>query len=250
MAIDSHMHVNSLVTNNINKTINDVNDNKNIDCVINVGLNIKTSKESIDISKNNTKFYSSIGIHPIYIENENINDLYNLVNDKVVAVGEIGIDTTNNNIRKQKKYLIKQIAIANELKLPVIIHTNNNKIIIEIFKKYIKPKYGCVFHWFKPDLDDLKYIINNEYYISFAGRITYKTANKSIEVAKIVPNDFFIVETDSPYISPEPLRNEINKSENIKYIVQKLSEIKNINYEEIERITTKNTKTLFKKINN
>ena len=87
--------------------------------------------------------------------------------------------------------------------MPVVIHANNtNKLIIEIFKKYVKPKYGCVFHCFQPDIDDLKYLIENGYYISFAGRITYKTAKKSIEVAKIVPNDLFLVETDSPYISP------------------------------------------------
>ena len=121
--------------------------------------------------------------------------------------------------------------------------------IIEIFKKYIKPKYGCVFHCFQPDIDDLYYLIDNGYYISFAGRITYKTAKKSIEVANLVPNDLFLVETDSPYISPEPFRGEINKTENIKYIIKKLSEVKKLSYEEIDKISSNNTKRLFKKLN-
>ena len=98
-------------------------------------------------------------------------------------------------------------------------------------------------------MDDLDYLVKNNYYISFAGRITYKNAKKSLEVAKSVPNDLFLVETDSPYISPEPVRNLVNQSSNIKYIIEKLSLIKGMSYLEIEEITTENTKRLFKKIN-
>ena len=170
-------------------------------------------------------------------------------NPKVVAIGEIGLDSTNNNFEEQRRYLIKQILIANELHLPVIIHSNNsNKLIIDIFEKYVKPKYGCVFHCFQPDLEDLKYLVNNGYYISFAGKITYKTAKKSIEVARTTPNNLFLVETDSPYISPEPLRGTINETANIKYIINKLAEVKQSSYEKIERITSENTKRLFKKL--
>ena len=98
-------------------------------------------------------------------------------------------------------------------------------------------------------MDDLNYLIRNNYYISFAGRITYKNAKKTVEVAKSVPNDLFLVETDSPYISPEPVRNLVNQSSNIKYIIEKLALIKDMGYLEIEEITTENTKRLFKKIN-
>ena len=251
MAIDSHMHINSIVSKNIEKEILDINNNSNLKNVINVSLNSETAKESIIISNSNTKFYSAIGIHPLYVENQSIDDLYDIaLNEKVVAIGEIGLDTTKDNIELQKKYLIEQISIANALNLPVIIHANNsNKLVIEIFERYIKPKEGCVFHCFQPDMDDLNYLIRNNYYISFAGRITYKNAKKSIEVAKSVPNDLFLVETDSPYISPEPVRNLVNQSSNIKYIIEKLALIKDMGYLEIEEITTENTKRLFKKIN-
>lgn len=251
MAIDSHMHINSIVSKNIEKEILDINNNSNLKNVINVSLNSETAKESIIISNSNTKFYSAIGIHPLYVENQSINDLYDIaLNEKVVAIGEIGLDTTKDNIELQKKYLIEQISIANSLNLPVIIHANNsNKLVIEIFERYIKPKEGCVFHCFQPDIDDLNYLIRNNYYISFAGRITYKNAKKSVEVAKSVPNDLFLVETDSPYISPEPVRNLVNQSSNIKYIIEKLALIKDMSYLEIEEITTENTKRLFKKIN-
>ena len=251
MAIDSHMHINSIVSKNIEKEILDINNNSNLKNVINVSLNSETAKESIIISNSNAKFYSAIGIHPLYIENQSINDLYDIaLNEKVVAIGEIGLDTTKDNIELQKKYLIEQITIANSLNLPVIIHANNsNKLVIEIFERYIKPKEGCVFHCFQPDIDDLNYLVKNNYYISFAGRITYKNAKKSLEVAKSVPNDLFLVETDSPYISPEPVRNLVNQSSNIKYIIEKLALIKDMGYLEIEEITTENTKRLFKKIN-
>ena len=251
MAIDSHMHINSIVSKNIEKEILDINNNSNLKNVINVSLNSETAKESIIISNSNTKFYSAIGIHPLYVENQSIDDLYDIaLNEKVVAIGEIGLDTTKDNIELQKKYLIEQISIANSLNLPVIIHANNsNKLVIEIFERYIKPREGCVFHCFQPDIDDLNYLIRNNYYISFAGRITYKNAKKSIEVANSVPNDLFLVETDSPYISPEPVRNLVNQSSNIKYIIEKLALIKDMSYLEIEEITTENTKRLFKKIN-
>ena len=251
MAIDSHMHINSIVSKNIEKEILDINNNSNLKNVINVSLNSETAKESIIISNTNAKFYSAVGIHPLYIENQSINDLYDIaLNEKVVAIGEIGLDTTKDNIELQKKYLIEQISIANALNLPVIIHANNsNKLVIEIFERYIKPKEGCVFHCFQPDMDDLNYLIRNNYYSSFAGRITYKNAKKSIEVANSVPNDLFLVETDSPYISPEPVRNLVNQSSNIKYIIEKLALIKDMGYLEIEEITTENTKRLFKKIN-
>lgn len=250
MAIDSHMHINKKILENEQKYIDNINSNPAISSVLNVGLDIETSKESILIATKNLKFYSSIGIHPLYTDLQDPECLYRLAdNDKVVAIGEIGLDNLKDNFNEQKKYLVKQIAIANDLQLPIIIHSNNsNKLVIEIFEKYIKPKYGCVFHCFQPDLDDLKYLVKKDYYISFAGRITYKTARKSLEVARTVPNDLFLVETDSPYISPEPYRKEINNSSNIKYIVSKIAEVKNTSYEDIETITTENTKRLFKKM--
>ena len=252
MAIDSHMHINSVILKYNKEYIEDINKNHNIKSVINVGLNIESSRESVLISKNNSKFYSAIGIHPLYTKLQDADSLYILAeDDKVVAIGEIGLDSSKNNFDEQKKYLIKQIMIANELHLPVIIHSNNsNKLVIEIFKKYVKPKYGCVFHCFQPDIDDLKYLIRNDYYISFAGRITYKTAKKSIEIAKAVPNNLFLVETDSPYISPEPHRGEMNRSSYISFIIKKIAEVKNMNYDEIEGITEQNTRQLFKKMKN
>ena len=248
--IDSHMHINSKVLNNKGEYINRINNNNFIESVINVGLDIFTSKESIEISNRNSKFYSSVGIHPLYIGNQELNELYNLSsNQKVVAIGEIGLDILNKDHYSQIKYLERQIFIANELKLPVIIHSNNtSREIIDIFKNCIKPKYGCVFHCFQPDNDILDYLIGNNYYISFASKITNKNAKKSIEILKKTPNNLFLVETDSPYLQFEFLDNLINESSNIRYVIEKIAQVKNSNFKEIEKITSENTKRLFKKM--
>lgn len=161
MIIDSHLHINSKVIANVKEEIKKINSNKDIESVINIGLDMESSRECVAISNIENKFYTSIGIHPLYIENNSFDDLYNLINKKVVAIGEIGLDSKDTNYYKQKEYFVRQIFIANELKLPVIIHTDNNEEIINIFKKGIKPLYGCVFHCFKPDLQSLKYIIDN-----------------------------------------------------------------------------------------
>lgn len=250
MVIDSHIHVNSQVLENKDRFIQAINNNPLIDKVINVGLDLPSSKETIDIAQINSKFYSAVGIHPLYTKPTNLNSLYELAsNEKVVAIGEIGLDNTKDNLEEQIKYLTEQILIANKLHLPVIIHSNNyNKLIISIFENYVKPQYGCIFHCFQPNLEDLAYLVNNGFYISFAGKITYKTAKKSLDVAREVPNNLFLVETDSPYISPEPVINEINETANIKYIVSKLAEIKQTSFNDIAELTNENTRRLFRKI--
>lgn len=250
MAIDSHTHINSTILQNPTLEVERINQDSSLHRIINIGLDIKTSKETISISKQYEKFYSAVGIHPLYTEGQNIDELINLASfDKVVAIGEIGLDSTKPNYQEQREYLIKQIIIANNLGLPVIIHANNtNAEIIEIFTKIIKPIYGCVFHCFQPDMKTLEYLITKGYYISFAGRITYKNAKKSIEIIKEIPSELFLVETDSPYLTPEPFRGEVNSSTNLRYIIERISQIKNTTYEDIENQTTNNTLRLFKRI--
>ena len=115
MAIDSHMHINHFILDNKEKYIDAINNNSRIESVINIGLNLQTSQESISIAQSNSKFYSSIGVHPLYIDSQNLEKLYGLAdNPRVVALGESGLDNTKNNFNEQRKYLIRQIIIANE----------------------------------------------------------------------------------------------------------------------------------------
>ena len=255
MAIDTHTHVNSLMVRDVQKSIDLINEDSSLSSVINVGVDIETSREAVTIASDNPKFYSTVGIHPLYVGDKyddyrELDSLYHMITGKVVAIGEIGLDINmDSNILNQKIYLIEQINLANCLGLPVVIHSNNaNKQVIEIFEKYVKPQYGCVFHCFQPDLEDLAYLVSNGYYVSFGGRLTYKTAKKSIDVLKAVPKDLFLVETDSPYISPEPVRGTINCSSNLHYIIDRIASLKGTSSNYIENVTDKNAKRLFKRI--
>lgn len=250
MAIDTHMHVNSLIKLDQDDVIERVNKDKFIDSVINVGLNLPTSLDSVSIARKNKKFYSAVGIHPLWTHNEDFCKLYDLCDDdRVVAIGEVGLDGGNNNYEDQRKLLIRQIKIANDLHLPVIIHANNtNMEVVEVFRRYAKPLYGCVFHCFQPDLVTLKYLIDNNIYVSFAGRITWLTAKKSIEVAKLVPDDLLLAETDSPYVKTESSFNGMNESSNIRLVIKKLAEVKRMEYKDMEALTKHNAKRLFRKI--
>lgn len=248
MSIDSHMHINGNIYEDCDKYISLINNDTKLEGVINVGLDFNTSKQSIRIAHINPKFYSSVGIHPLYIRSQVMDDLYLLADDsKVVAIGEIGMDVSKFNFEEQREYLINQIIIANDMHLPIIIHSSNcNKQIVDIFESVVKPKYGCVFHCFQPDIDTLNYLIYNGYYISFAGKITSLNAKKSLEIASIVPNDLFLVETDSPFIKIEP--NILSIPTNITYVIQKLADVKQISYDEVENYSINNTKRLFKRI--
>lgn len=249
MAIDSHMHVNSIFEMNQEDEIKKVNEDNNIKQVINVGINIKSSTEANDIAIHNEKFYSAVGIHPLYIEYQNADYLYNMISDKTVAIGEIGLDDKFNNYKLQRDYLIRQIKIANELELPVIIHSNNsNKKIFEIFDNVVRPEYGCVFHSFQPNIEDVEYLVNHEYYASFCGRITYKNNLKSTKVISYMPYSLILAETDAPFFAPDIYKGQQNHSSNIEYVIQRIAQVKNENYEVIEDLTEENCKRLFKRL--
>jgi len=249
MAIDSHLHVNSIMNVDMDDEIKRINDDSKLKSVINVGVNILTSTEANDIAMHHEKFYSAVGIHPLYIEYQNASKLYNMISDKTVAIGEIGLDDKFENYKLQREYLIKQIKIANELGLPIIIHSNNsNKKIFEIFDNEVRPECGCVFHSFQPIFEDLEYIINHGYYISFCGRITYNHNERSTRIIKNVPYSKFLVETDAPFFSPEIYKGEVNHSSNVEYVIQRIAQVKNEKYELIEDISEENTKRLFKRL--
>lgn len=245
MIVETHAHFLSSSMNDLQERIDFIN-NSGKYIVVNVGMDEDTSKESVSISSN-PLFYSAIGIHPLFtpdlLDNieKDVSFLYSLVNDKVVAIGEIGLDTHKDNYDIQEAYFIRQIEIANELKLPVIIHSSDsNKRIIDIFENIVRPLYGCVFHCFQPEIEVAEYLVSKGYYISFANKINSLNAKKSIEVAKYVPMEYILVETDCPYISPD--------TSYIEHVIEKIASIKNLSYQEVCNITTSNALKLFEKI--
>lgn len=169
-------------------------------------------------------------------------------NPKVVAIGEIGLDYYWNKENKdlQKQIFIKQIEIANALDLPIVIHTREAVMdTIQILKEN-KVKQKGIFHCCPLNIELIKEALRLDFYISFSGNITFKNSKNASICVEQVPLDRILIETDSPYMTPEPFRGKRNTPGNVKYVAQKVSEIKNIPIEEVAKQTYDNAKTIFK----
>ncbi len=220
------------------------------------GYDIQSSKKAIELSEKYEFIYSICGISPNDIPQseeelwKNIEEIEQMVENKnkVVAIGEIGLDYYWNKENKeiQQKAFIKQIELANKLDLPIVIHSRDASIdTIKIISEN-KVKNQGIFHCCQLNQELVKNALKLGYYISFAGPVTFKNSKNAEEVVKLVPLDRILIETDSPYLSPEPNRGKRNDSRNVKYIAQKISEFKNMSLEDIANITYNNAKTIFK----
>jgi len=238
--IDTHAHYNSAVLNNLKEEIIKANEITYFKKIINVGLDYNTSDEAIEISKKD-KFYATIGVHPLYEGNvDDLINLYDIYNYKIVAVGETGLDYIGD-IKKQTTNFIKSIFLANFLKLPLIIHANNtNQEVLKILKKY-KPEYGFVFHCFQPDLEILDEIVSMNGYISVTTPITRINANKSIKVVERVPIDNILIETDFPFMTEKPIAQTLE-------VLNRISFIKDIEPYILAQKLDSNAKRLFYKL--
>ena len=223
---------------------------------INMGCDIESSKKAIEIANTHDFIYAAVGLHPEeipHLEEElwktilQIKDLA-IQNKKVVAIGEIGLDYYWNKENKelQKQAFIRQIELANELKLPVSIHTRDAiDDMISIIRNY-KIENSGVLHCCPFNRELVKHGVDNGLYIGFGGTSTFKNSKNAKEIVNMVPDDRILIETDSPYLSPEPKRGTRNDSSNLKYIIEKLAEYKEIEPEKMAKLTYENAKKLFK----
>ncbi len=200
------------------------------------------------------------GIHPSEIAGsieeidkqiEQIKDLTK-TSEKIVAIGEIGLDYHWEQDKKelQRYAFLEQIKVANEAKLPIAIHSRDAIMdTIEILKGEILPENKGILHCCQLNRDLVKTGLEAGLYISFAGAITFKNSKNADEIIKMVPNDRILIETDCPYLSPEPNRGKRNDSRNVKYIAEKIANVKDMPLEDIAKITYENGKRIFYKMN-
>lgn len=188
------------------------------------------------------------GISPNDIEKIDYNIIMDLAKkERVVGIGEIGLDYYWNKENKelQKIAFIEQIKMANELQLPIVIHTREAVMdTLEILKNNKVQKKG-IFHCCPLNRELVKEGLKLGFYISFAGPITFKNSKNANEIIEMVPMDKILIETDSPYLSPEPLRGRRNDPRNVKYMAKKIAEVKKITLEEVASVTYKNAKEVF-----
>lgn len=254
---DSHSHYNDEKFNEDREQIIKETYNSGVTKFVCAGYNILSSLDSLELSKKYEFIYSICGISPNDIPQseeelwKDIEEISKIVTNnkgkKLVAIGEIGLDYYWNKENKelQKQAFIKQIELANKMDLPIVIHSRDASVdTIDIIKNNKVNKSG-IFHCCQPNQEMVRQALELGYYISFAGPITFKNAKNSIDVVKMVPMDRILIETDSPYLAPEPNRGKRNDCRNVKYVAQRIADLKEITLDEVAKITYDNAMRIF-----
>lgn len=248
---DTHAHYNDEKFNGIvDETLNECFD-IGVEKINVVGYNVESSKSAIELSNKYSKLYAVIGIHPSDVEKctvDEIEKIYNEYNNgKIVAIGEIGLDYywVKDNKEKQKALFIEQIDLANKLKLPIVVHSRDASLDTYLTLKEHPAKYGTLLHCFSPTEDLVRLVIENGYKVAFGGNITYNRAKSFKRYMDMLPVEQIVIETDCPYLPPEPLRGTVNTSKNLPIILNKLAEYKNIDVEELAKIVYRNSLEFF-----
>ena len=250
MIIDTHCHIYNSEIENAEEIIKECAKN-NIYMILN-GIDPKSNKEILELSKKYDNVYAALGYDHSVVNDITESDINlldeQLNNDKVIAVGEIGLDYywVKDNKDKQKELFEKMLNLAQKHNLPVIVHAREAiQDTYDILKKH--NVIGSM-HCYQGSKEMAKEFIKLGFYIGIDGPITYKNNKKQKEMIKEIDINHILVETDSPYLSPEPVRGQQNTSLNLIYIIRKIAEELDLSEEEMINILEKNTKTLFKEI--
>ena len=253
---DSHSHLNDeKFDEDRDKVIKEIYESGTTNFVT-AGYSVESSKKAIEIANNYDFIYATAGVSPNDIPQteeelwKQLTEIKDLAknNKKVLAIGEIGLDYYWNTDNKeiQKKAFVEQIKIANELDLPIVIHTRDAVMdTIQILKENEVKNKG-IFHCCPQNRELIKEGLKLGFYISFAGPITFKNSKNSDEMINLVPNDKILIETDSPYLAPDPVRGTRNIPSNVRFVAQKIASSKGLSLEEVEKMTVKNTKRILK----
>lgn len=217
---------------------------------VNIGANMETSKASIALAQKYDFIYASVGVHPNDVGDMTDDDLAQIEEwaklEKVVAIGEIGLDYHYDepDPEIQKVWFYKQLLLAKKLNMPYIIHDRDaHADTLEIIKKV--GYYNGVMHCFSGSAEMARQVTELGMYVSIAGQVTFKNAPKVQAVAMSVPLDKLLIETDSPYLTPEPYRGKRNNSAYVKYTAAKIAELRGMTTEEIAKITMENGKRFY-----
>ena len=253
---DSHCHLNDEKFNEDREELILKLNNEGVEKLVTAGYSLESSKESINLANRYNFIYATIGISPndipdningIKEEIDQLNELYR-TSEKIVAVGEIGLDYHWNTENKdlQRYAFIEQIKLANKLELPIKIHTRDAVMDTIDILKTNDVKCGGIFHCCPFNRELVKEGLKLGFYISFAGPTTFKNSKNASEIINMVPDDRLLVETDSPYLSPEPYRGKRNDPRKVQYILMKIAEVKGRTFEEVQNMAYENAKRIFR----
>ncbi|MCH5211122.1 MAG: TatD family hydrolase [Oscillospiraceae bacterium] len=252
MLFDSHAHYNDeRFKDDLDEVLSAMPEN-NVGLILNSCSELSEVPDILKICEKYPFVYASAGVHPHEVENLTEPDMDTLIqyaaNPKIKAIGEIGLDYYYDFSPRdvQKKWFARQVEVAKELKMPIIIHDRDaHKDCMDILRDADIRDIGGVFHCYAGSVEMAKEILDWGMYIAFGGSLTFKKSVRPVEVAKYVPLDMIVIETDCPYLTPEPHRGKRNSSLYIHYVAEKLAEIKGVSVEEIENATFENAKKCF-----
>lgn len=245
--IDTHAHL--LMLENMNELIDNM-PNDDMDYIVTIGTTVEDSIQSVNLAKLHEKVYATVGIYPEYSVNTTEEDLKTIEElareEKVVAIGEIGLDYHYDYDKKsQKELFVKQLEIANRVGKPFCIHCRDAaEDVYEVLKenKHLINHSGLM-HCYSEGKDWFEKFLELGLYLSFSGNITFKKADRSF--LKEIPLDRIVVETDSPYLSPEPFRGRRNEPKMVQYVIEKIASEIGISSDELRKITTENAKKFY-----
>lgn len=260
MLIDTHAHLNfGAFAKDLEVVVGQAQE-AGVGKIINVGADLDSSQKAVAIAQKYKSCFASVGIHPHHARNHgnmanSVETLKKLAkNPKVVAIGECGLDYhpyKNGGVadpKKQKELFLAQIKLAQKLNLPIIFHCRNaHTDILEVIYQYINKliKIRGVFHCFSGDKEFLEKVLDSGFYVGFDGNITYKNAQGLRDLVKTTPLNRLLLETDCPYLPPEPFRGLRNTPANVKIIARAVAQIHKVSFAFVANQTTQNATTLF-----
>lgn len=251
MYFDTHVHLNSDRYENVEKIISDALDS-GVSKMVVVGYDIPTSLKAVEIASKFEFVYAAVGIHPSEVKNAKLSDFETLesvlTNEKVVAVGEIGLDYhwDKDNKEYQKRFFVEQLKLANKYDLPVIIHSRDAALdtyeVLKGNKKYYKKG---IMHCYSYSLEMAHKFVGLNLKLAFGGSLTFLNSKENKEVVKNIEFKDLLIETDAPYLTPHPYRGIVNEPKYIHLVVEEMARLKNVEQKEMARITYKNACELF-----
>jgi len=253
MLFDTHAHMDDHAFDEDRVALLDALPAQGIGLLMNPGCSLASSRNAVQLALTYDYIYAAVGSHPDAADevNEEVLEEYRMLcklhPQKIKAIGEIGLDYHYEDIPRalQKQAFIAQMELAKELGLPVIVHEREaHEDGLAIVKSF--PEVTGVFHCFSGSAELARILVDLGWYIGFTGVLTFKNARKAIEVAQSIPRDRIVIETDCPYMSPEPFRGKRNDPGKVYRMAEKLAEIWGISPEEARRITTENGKQLYR----
>ena len=251
MIFDTHAHYDDEAFDDDREQLLERMRNRGVEYIVNVGASMASCKSTIGLIRRFPYVYGALGVHPDEVA-ELTDDDYNwlaksVYKPKIVAVGEIGLDYHwNDNREQQIAAFERQMDIAREAELPIIIHSRDAaKDTYDVMKSNKADEIGGVIHCFSYTKEMAKQFLDMGFYLGIGGVVTFNNAKKLQEVVEYMPMDIMVIETDCPYLAPVPNRGKRNDSFNLPYVVSKIAEIKGISSDEVIDITSENAKKLY-----